>query len=278
MQVLSSSLLTNGGNPYSLKGGPFEEEDIVSIVDDSDEKLIDACCEKTVSDEDGEDEQEDIFLKDIEMLKLWARYYLHPEDRLQVDPNTAARCYFTRPSAFVDMDDDTNIEERESILADCALLKSWAKAYLHPEAPVTIDPSTVARCYFNRPSAASMDDADMEERESILSDCALLKSWAKAYLHPEAPVTVDPTTFGRNYFYRPSATMETDVTDMQELERIMADCAMLKTLRHIIITPRPLSRSILQSLVVTTSIVHLLQVWTIQIWRSVRVSFRTVLC
>jgi len=54
MQVLSSSLLTIGGNPYSRKGGPFEEEeeDIISIIDNSDdEKLIDVSCHEIVSGE-----------------------------------------------------------------------------------------------------------------------------------------------------------------------------------------------------------------------------------
>ena len=181
---------------------------------------------------DEDEEEEEMLLNDIEMLKLWARYYLHPEDPVKVDPAAFGRNYFTRPSAFEDID-DTDINERESILADCAMLKSWADAYLHPEASTKVHPTAVGRNYFNRPSAfVDMEYTDIEddEEEILLQDIEILKLWARYYLHPEYPVKVDPTAFGRNYFTRPSAIMDMDDTDNEERESILADCAMLKTL------------------------------------------------
>jgi hypothetical protein len=49
------------------------------------------------------------------------------------------------------------IEARSQILADMTALKKAAADYMHPELPVIIDPAAMARCYFNRPSADSVE-------------------------------------------------------------------------------------------------------------------------
>jgi hypothetical protein len=55
MQLLTSSLaniMSEGMNPYSGKGGPFEEEDIISTSDDGDEEKIEITCDDEI--ESGE--------------------------------------------------------------------------------------------------------------------------------------------------------------------------------------------------------------------------------
>ena len=123
-----------------------------------------------------------------------------------------------------------DFEERLAILADCQKLKFFATAYLHPEAPVkSYDATASARCYFDRPSAAQIEDQDLEEeRAQILADAAALKKLAIEYLHPENPVVcTDSTATARNYFTRPSAY---DVEDEDERAVILAEAAALKKL------------------------------------------------
>jgi hypothetical protein len=54
-----------------------------------------------------------------------------------------------------------------------------------------------------------------------------LKTAAEWYMQPEKPVNVDPTTFGRSYFSRPSAPVQHE--DNDEREQILQEMKELKT-------------------------------------------------
>merc|ERR1719171_1382950 len=92
---------------------------------------------------------------------------------------------------------------------------------MHPEKPVAVDSTACGRNYFSRPSAYD-DDAGAvawedqhlsldfesnyteemeEERKRVLAEANQLKEVASWYLQPEKPVAVDPSSFGRNYFF-----------------------------------------------------------------------------
>jgi len=162
-------------------------------------------------------------LADVAILKKRATNYAHPESPMEVDSTVFGRNYFT---ATYDMNEDE--EERAQILADSAMFKKLASDYLHPEAKVeNCDATLFGRNYFIRPDASelsSMDEA--EERAQILADAALLKQSAVSCSHPEAPIIVDSTAFGRNYFTAPSCTDE----DEDERAQILAEAGILKQL------------------------------------------------
>eukprot|EP00568_Trieres_chinensis_P018109 CAMPEP_0183329386 /NCGR_PEP_ID=MMETSP0160_2-20130417/84767_1 /TAXON_ID=2839 ORGANISM="Odontella Sinensis, Strain Grunow 1884" /NCGR_SAMPLE_ID=MMETSP0160_2 /ASSEMBLY_ACC=CAM_ASM_000250 /LENGTH=528 /DNA_ID=CAMNT_0025497577 /DNA_START=57 /DNA_END=1643 /DNA_ORIENTATION=+ len=181
-------------------------------------------------DEETADEAEDV-MDDVAMLKRAAYDYLHPEAPVAVDPTCFGRNYFDRPSAK-EREDEEDAEEREAILAEAAALRKLAMDYAHPEAPVkAVDPTCFGRNYFNRPSAPEReDDEDAGEREAILAEAAALKKLAVDYAHPERAVEVDPASFGRNYFSRPSAVEQEDEDDAEEREAILAEAAALKKL------------------------------------------------
>ena len=83
----------------------------------------------------------------------------------------------------------------------------------------------MARCYFDRPSAAKLSEEEADERERIMEDALALKKAATDYLHPEAPVvTTDASACGRNYFSRASAPHDED----GERARILEDALALK--------------------------------------------------
>jgi len=117
-----------------------------------------------ISLEDGEAEPDDFFgernavLADCQKLALMARFYSHPEVSVKtVHPCLRGRCYFDRPSA-PEVKSVEDAEVHAQILADMANLKKLATDYMHPELPATVsDPSTMARCYFDRPSAAEVE-------------------------------------------------------------------------------------------------------------------------
>merc|ERR1711862_996027 len=67
---------------------------------------------------------------------------------------------------------------------------------------------------------------DAEERAQILADAAALKKEAAYYNSPEAPVHVDPTAFGKNFF---TADSDSEV-DEKEREQILVEATMLKEL------------------------------------------------
>jgi hypothetical protein len=190
-----------------------------------------------ISLEDGEAEPDDFFgernavLADCHKLALMARFYSHPEVSVKtVHPCLGGRCYFDRPSA-PEVKSVEDAEVHAQILADMANLKKLATDYMHPELPATVsDPSTMARCYFDRPSAPEVESVEESEaRAQILSDMAALKKLARDYMHPELPVIVsDPSATARCYFDRPSAPQVESVDETEYRDQILADALAMK--------------------------------------------------
>jgi len=177
-------------------------------------------------DEEEMEEREQI-LEEMKELKTTAEWYMHPEKPVSVDPAACGRNYFYRPSAAEEEEEDFE-EERERILEEMKELKTTAEWYMHPEKPVSVDPAACGRNFFSRPSAPEYDE-EMEEREQILEEMKQLKTTAEWYMHPERPVSVDPTASGRNYFSRPSAPEEEEEDFDEERERILEEMKQLKT-------------------------------------------------
>ena len=176
-----------------------------------------------------EAEERAAIMADIEQLKQYARFHLHPEAPVETtDPTASARCYFSRPSA-PDQETLEEAEERAAVLADVEQLKRYAGYHLHPERPVPrVDVS--GRNFFTRPSAPDQETLEeSEERARVLEEARQLKQYATFYLHPEKPVkTTDPTVFGRNFFMRASAPDQESLEESEQRAQILEDAAMLK--------------------------------------------------
>merc|ERR1712157_340277 len=116
----------------------------------------------------------------------------------------------------------------EQILVEATMLKELATNYQHPEVKVDFSDATLfGRDYFNRFDGSEVvEEEDAEERVQILADAAALKKEALYYNCPEAPVHVDPTAFGRNFFM---ADSDSEV-DEKEREQILGEASMLKEL------------------------------------------------
>lgn len=172
------------------------------------------------------EDQADI-LQDVALLKKAARDYMHPELPVAVtDPTACARCFFDRASAPVE--DPDWCDEREDVLQDAADLKRLAGDYLHPEKPLHVDPTAMARCYYDRASAPHQEDIlETIEKQVILEDCKMLKSLAVDYLHPEKPVLSNGPT-ARCFFDRASADQATDPEFENERLQVLEDMACLK--------------------------------------------------
>jgi len=170
-------------------------------------------------------------LADCQKLALMARFYAHPEvSVITTDPFATSCCYFDRPSA-PKVESVEDMEGRAQILADMGTLKKLVRDYMHPELPVTVsDPSAMARCYFDRPSAPQVESVEeMETRAQILSETSALKSLARDYMHPELPVSVtDPSATARCYFDRPSAPDVEAVEDTEIRAQVLADTVAIK--------------------------------------------------
>jgi hypothetical protein len=151
-------------------------------------------------------EERNRILQEAHDLKEVAGWYLNPEQTVKSDGFSSARSYFTRPSAPEQVTEDDD-QERQQILAEAKELKETASWYLEPSKPVSVDPTTFGRNYFNRHSAEQADEENQEEaKSSILLDAKELKKLALDYLHPENPVGSSSINCARNYFDRPSAT------------------------------------------------------------------------
>ena len=216
--------------------------------------------------EDGDDisaldEEEDdwlerlAILEDVRKLGKIAEFFLCPEKRVACDDCAGARCYFDRPSAPKQEEEE---EERDLILEEMKQLKKLATDYLHPELPVEItDPCACGRNYFTRPSAPQYEeekqmkvkngvlvqeyddlmnelaeeyDTIQQERNNVMEDMERLKSLAQDYLQPERAVQVNPLASYRNYFTRPSAAPQESLEESEERMRILADAQNLKKL------------------------------------------------
>ena len=175
----------------------------------------------------AEEQERALVLADAMALKKTAAAWLHPEAPLQVDPTVFGRNYFGRASA-ADQEEDELADERAIILEEMKELKQAAVDFMHPELAIpAMDAAAFGRNYYSRPSAEETEaSATVDERQRILEEVSQLKQLAKDYLHPEAPVQIDATGFGRNYFGRPSADDQEDEED--EREQILQDMKALK--------------------------------------------------
>merc|ERR1740117_1905371 len=173
-------------------------------------------------DDDDMEEERECVLAEAAELKMVADWYLHPEKKINVEPNVFGRNYFTRLSAPEEEDDGME-EERECVLAEAAELKQMADWCHNPNQPIVSDGFSTGRNYFTRLSAAE-DDMD-EERELVLAEAKELKEVASWYYEPSKPVKSN-IAVTRNYFTRPSAPVEED----EEMANILADALELKKL------------------------------------------------
>jgi len=170
-------------------------------------------------DDDDGDERERV-LSEMASLKEVANWHLHPEKKIEVDPASFGKNYFSSLSAPEDGDDLD--DERERVLSELASLKEVADWHLHPEKKIEVDPTSFGRNYFSS-SAAPEDD----EREPVLMDAFEMKKVADWHLHPEKKIEVDPASFGRNYFS--SSAPEKDEDDLDdERECVLSEMASLK--------------------------------------------------
>jgi len=205
-------------------------DDIEPTLEVEDEELDDSVVYE--SDEElnaGLEERREI-LKDAQLLKQYASFHLHPEAPVTSNGNACGRNYFSRPSAL-EYDSLEEMEERNKILEEAALLKQYATFHLHPELPVkTTDANACGRNYFSRPSALEYDSLEeMEEHNKILEEAALLKQYATFHLHPEMPVkTTDANACGRNYFTRASAPEQDTCEEAEERMMVLAEATELK--------------------------------------------------
>jgi hypothetical protein len=104
---------------------------------------------------------------------------------------------------------------------------------MHPERPVTVsDLTTMARCYFDRPSAPDVESVEeTETRSQILTDAMAMKKSIVDYMHPERSVVVtDPFATARCYFDRPSAPQVESVDEAEYRAQVLADMISLKKL------------------------------------------------
>jgi len=167
-------------------------------------------------------------LEEAAALKKQAMAWNHPELPVEVSPLATARCYFDRYSAPQEEEWEDS-EERRRVLEEAAALKKQAGAWYHPERPVEVSPLATARCYFDRPSAAMVEEDVDEERARILADAAALKKSAADFMHPERPVQVDSAfVTARCYFDRPSAVVEEEWEEAEERARVLSEAAALK--------------------------------------------------
>jgi len=224
----------------------FEEE--VESVPSLDPEETDDDEEEESEDEDWESEEEEEecdeedaeldeglaerlrILADARALKTLAVAFLHPEAPVKTtDATVYGRNYFDRPSA-PERKTDEEADEEVDILEDARMLKKAAMDYLHPEAPVAVDPACFGRNFFDRPSAPEVEDfEEAEERARVLAEARALKKLAVDYLHPEVGVkAVSGECFGRNYFSRYSAPEQEEDEFADERADILADALALK--------------------------------------------------
>ncbi|KAG7343963.1 hypothetical protein IV203_021971 [Nitzschia inconspicua] len=172
-------------------------------------------------------EERKLVLTEAKKLKDVAEWYHCPQKPVLSDGISSGRNYFNRQSA---PEEDSDVEERDSILADAKALKQVAEWYYCPEMAVEVDSTACARNFFSRPTASEYESEEtIEAQNTILADANKLKEVAGWYYHPETPVT-SSIAVTRNYFTRPSAEEQIDVTDQEERKAILVDSMQLKKL------------------------------------------------
>merc|ERR1712028_56769 len=149
-------------------------------------------------------------LEEVSKLKKVAGWYLHPENKIEVDPAIFGRNYFG-PS--VHDDDDELVEERERVLEEVSKLKKVAGWHLYPESKIDVDPTTFARNYYSL--LAPVEDDLEEEGERVLAEAVELKNVAGWHLHPDKPVASSSINCASNYFKRAQVT-EKDDDDLEQ--------------------------------------------------------------
>ena len=166
-------------------------------------------------------------LEDMLALKKRAVQYMHPELTVVSESDVYGRNFYDRASAPV-VESLQDSAERARVMEEMQKLKQLATDYLHPELSVfTTDDTACGRLYFNRPSAAEMEED--EERDLVMEDLKALKKLAVDYLHPEnSVVTTDDTACARNYFGRPSAEDTESLEEAEERARVMEEATALK--------------------------------------------------
>jgi hypothetical protein len=214
-----------------------EEEEDTNSYDSSEEDEYDSDDDDEYDDEEFDEAimERRMVLEEARKLRAFADFYYSPEKPVVTDGTACARNYFTRYSAPEQVSVEEE-EERDLAMADALALKKLAIDYLHPERPVVVTDSTACgRNYFTRYSAPlpeEKDEDDIEDMEGeyqqIMKDMKHLKMTAEWYLQPEKPVSVDATTYCRNYFTRPSAPEYEDEDSMEERDQVLADMAALK--------------------------------------------------
>jgi hypothetical protein len=172
--------------------------------------------------------------EDVKALKTLARFCLHPEDEVKVDPVLMGRDYFKRSSA----DEAEDVHEQQRIFADLQALKQLAVDFAHPEVSVSVSDSTAfGRNYFSRPSAEVPDSEDALQLDGIIEDLQAMKQHAAMFNHPESAVNVESTMFGRNYFLRPAGVEQESAEDLADAQLSIQDAVALKTLASSYMSP-----------------------------------------
>jgi len=132
-------------------------------------------------------------LVDATALRKLAIDYAHPElPVVSNDPTATARCYFDRPSA-PEQETFEEAEYRHQVLADAAALKKLAIDYAHPEiGVVTTDPTAMARCYFDRPSAPH-DQSKIVSTAPTQSPCTKVTTFIATKSIPKKSSSFNPS-------------------------------------------------------------------------------------
>merc|ERR1711862_11354 len=150
--------------------------------------------------EDNEEAEERArILEETKQFKKLAVDYFHPENRVvEVDLTASGRNYFSRPSA--EIEDEEESEERARVLAEAVQFKKFAVDYLHPEkSVVTSDPCASGRNYFTRASAPGQSELAGSQQKS-----------KKQYSIPILPKTKGAPSKGEQSKLAPESEKKTD--------------------------------------------------------------------
>ena len=176
-----------------------KEHVLVSATYESTPEVDNIESKERYQSDDNYDQQEEseelekklMILADASKLKLLAKNFLHPNEKIGLN-GLMGRCFFDRASAPEVMSKEES-DTRAMILADAKALKAYAVGYFNPDIGIDeVDPTNFGRKFFTF-------DEESKERVQILSDAFILKKHASAYLHPEVKVVNDDSTlFGCN--------------------------------------------------------------------------------
>jgi len=201
---------TNSNNYVLVEEFDSSESDkkhvLVSATYESKPEVDNIESKERYQSDDNYDQQEEseelekklMILADASKLKLLAKNFLHPNEKIGLN-GLMGRCFFDRASAPEVMSKEES-DIRAMILADAKALEAYAVGYFNPDIGIDeVDPTIFGRNYFTF-------DEESKERIQILSDAFILKKYASDYLHPEVKVVNDDSTlFGCNYFNRISS-------------------------------------------------------------------------